>query len=183
MRSSNPGRSAQWRYSATATLLAEYCCDKSGRLAGSPEQWAFRVVSYSFFFGLRLPDVDPAFARILRDGIGPARLPAELAIKGLTELARTLHGSPQDLWMHGVDTLCRLAALTSPETFGPHASERLVKERMGYVGLTPGLLLALEEPPLGRSFAAAAVVENNGCPPKVYTERVTFIKNFIDGLT
>ena len=170
---------AAMMYNAVVVLLPEYCCDEAGHLSGPPHLWPFSVVSYSLFFGLTLPQYDKRLAEILRAGVGAARGTAELAIGSLTQVSRMPHASLEELWTHAVNTLCALASLTSPETSGPGAGEELVKGRMGFVGLTPGLLLALEHQELALQFAGAAVVERRRCPPQEFVERVTFMKSIL----
>lgn len=166
-------------YEIAVILVSDYCGDETGHLMGPPEDWSFSVVSYSFFFGLALARNDRLFAEGLHRGMSTTAVSSGFALTALEQVAKTHHESLDLRWHHAVQTLCTLVFPSSPETFGPTADERLVKQRMGIVGLTPGVRLGLERELLARHFEEAADYERERCPLPELFDRINYMKRTV----
>jgi hypothetical protein len=158
-------------------LIAAYCVEENGKLPGPPAFWQRNVLSYSFFFGLGITIFDREFAKNLLYGLTEGW--SRCALLWLNEVWKSDHEDNTRLWAHAVNVLSAQIAATSPETVGPNANEKLVKQRAIIAGFTPAIRLGLNNPELAQELFEGAVDEREDCDDENLIGRINWIRSYI----
>jgi hypothetical protein len=152
-------------------------------LKGPPESWQRTLLSYSFYLGLGAVLLDRPLAFEHCQGAPLSSDTAHLVFSGFTAIEETTYTDPGSLWSHAVNYLYNFMSLTSPETIGPSADMKLVKERAPIAGFTPALRLGLENTKFGQALFADAIEEERNCDNEELVARLKWMKDFTDEVT
>lgn len=163
-------------------LIPEFCVDQDDKLVGAPEEWQPRIISYSLYLGLAIGDLDKRLCQKLLEGVVSAGLvqTSDLALIGLTEVKKASRSRPGERWSQAVSFLNKFMSLTSLETTGPRADERIVKQRAPISGFIPALRLTVEDPVFAHMLYSDAVDEQQICDAEELSARIDWMKQFVD---
>ena len=67
----------------------------------------------------------------------------------------------------------------SPETTGPNADAKLVRERMPIAGLTPAIRLGLNDPEFAKQLFEGGIDEREKCDDKELAGRIEWMKEYV----
>ena len=162
-------------------LIPEYCVNEDGKLRGVPEEWQANVVSYSFYLGLCIGQLDKPLASRLISAMGDGIITtADLVLTGLDEVEKTTHNNIGELWRHAINFIGNFMSLTSSETVGENADQDLVRRRAPICGMVPALRIAQSNIDFAQDLYRDAVDERERCCEEELIARIEWMKDFVD---
>ena len=158
-------------------LIPFYYANEDGTFPGPPEYWQRNLLSYSFYLGIGMTIFkrDLAFNLLYRSTEGCSRE----VLFWLNEVKNS--GCPDKVqqWHYAINVLSVFTGEYSPETTGPNADAKLVRERMPIAGLTPAIRLGLNDPEFAKQLFEGGIDEREKCDDKELAGRIEWMKEYV----
>ena len=158
-------------------LIPFYHVNEDGTFPSSPEYWQRNLLSFSFYLGLGITIFkrDLAFYLLYGTTEGCSRE----ALFWLNEVKNSSCQDKVQQWHYAINVLSVFTEGYSPETTGPNADAKLVRERIPIAGLAPAIRLGLNDPEFAKQLFEGGIDEREKCDDKELTGRIEWMKEYV----
>ena len=158
-------------------LIPFYYANEDGTFPGLPEYWQRNLLSYSFYLGLGIT----IFKRDLGFNLlyGSTEGCSREVLFWLNEAKNSGCQDKVQQWHYAINVLSVFTEGYSPETTGPNADAKLVRERMPIAGLTPAIRLGLNDPEFAKQLFEGGIDEREKCDDEELAGRIEWMKEYV----
>jgi hypothetical protein len=158
-------------------LIPFYHANEDGTLPNSPEYWQRNLLSYSFYLGLGITIFKRDIAFYLLHGATEGC--SREALFWLNEVKKSGCQDKVQQWHYAINVLSVFTEGYSPETTGPNADAKLVRERIPIAGLTPAIRLGINDPEFAKQLFEGGIDEREKCNDEELAGRIEWMKEYV----